>query len=284
MQLIRTNATLLSALQAQRQQGKRIGFVPTMGALHQGHISLIRISQQQTDFTVCSLFVNPTQFNDKKDLENYPRTEASDCEALAAVNCDLVYIPTVEEIYPPDLISPHFDFGELATVMEGKMRPGHFAGMAQVVHRLLDLVNPDALFMGQKDLQQFTIVKRMLQLMNSPIDLVCCPIVRENDGLAMSSRNVRLTTTERSLAPIIYSTLKSLKDPNYRLHFATPTAYIEHATKALNETNGMSVEYVSIVDTTTLQACDNWTNSAEKACCIAVRLGAIRLIDNVLFK
>ena len=165
MQIVRNNVELFNALAVARLQGKTIGFVPTMGALHQGHLSLIEESKKHCNITVCSIFVNPTQFNDKKDLEKYPRTEEADLKMLSAANCDIVYLPTVEDIYPIDWICPEFDFSNLDKVMEGAHRPGHFKGMSQVVHRLLWLVQPNKLFMGQKDFQQQTIVKKMLELL-----------------------------------------------------------------------------------------------------------------------
>jgi pantoate--beta-alanine ligase len=283
MIIVRTNAALISVLDTARQQGKRIGFVPTMGALHPGHLSLLKSAQQLTDFTVCSIFVNPTQFNDPSDLINYPRTEEQDCSYLKAANCDVVYLPSVDEIYPSNWEAPVFDFGELALVMEGEHRPGHFKGMSQVVFRLLQLVQPNALFMGQKDLQQFAIVRRMLRLMNSKIELICCPIIREVDGLAMSSRNVRLTAEERSLAPTLFQFLKILQAPNLSLHYTTPNDYLQYVELQLKTIPVIQLEYLQIVAVESLQDITHWTDAKEKAACIAVKLGKIRLIDNVLF-
>ena len=209
-----TSATQLAAhiQEVSQETTATIGFVPTMGALHDGHLSLLRQAQQRGNTTVCSIFVNPTQFNDPADLAKYPRPIAHDLDLLAAANCDIVFLPTVEEIYPNGTVWANpFVFGQLTTVMEGAHRPGHFDGMAQVVKRLLDIVTPHYIYMGQKDFQQQTIVKSMLQQMKSPCQLVCCPILREPDGLAMSSRNVRLNADERLLAPMIYKVLEIAK-------------------------------------------------------------------------
>ncbi len=280
MQIVRNNVELFNALAVARLQGKTIGFVPTMGALHQGHLSLIAESQTTCGITICSIFVNPTQFNDKNDLEKYPRTEEADLKMLSAVNCDVVYLPTVEDIYPEDWICPEFDFGDLDKVMEGAHRPGHFKGMSQVVHRLLWLVQPDKLFMGQKDFQQQTIVKKMLELLHWKTELVRCEIVRETDGLAKSSRNVRLNKEERQQALTISQVLFQLKKEN----FPSPNNFYKWAIAELEKQSLIKVEYVEIVDTTTLQAVDNWNTKQELVCCIAAKVGEVRLIDNVLIK
>ncbi len=280
MQIVRNNVELFNALAVARLQGNIIGFVPTMGALHQGHLSLITESQTTCDITICSIFVNPTQFNDKKDLEKYPRTEEADLKMLSAANCDVVYLPTVEDIYPADWICPEFDFGNLDKVMEGAHRPGHFKGMSQVVHRLLWLVQPNKIFMGQKDFQQQTIVKKMLALLNWKVELVRCDIVREADGLAMSSRNVRLNKDERQQALAISRTLLQLD----KIKFSSPIDFCNWAISELEKQSLIKVEYVEIVDTITLQAVDNWNTKQELVCCIAAKVGEVRLIDNVLIK
>ena len=280
MQIVRNNVELFNALAVARLQGKTIGFVPTMGALHQGHLSLIEESKKHCNITVCSIFVNPTQFNDKKDLEKYPRTEEADLKMLSAANCDIVYLPTVEDIYPIDWICPEFDFSNLDKVMEGAHRPGHFKGMSQVVHRLLWLVQPNKLFMGQKDFQQQTIVKKMLELLHWKTELVRCEIVREADGLAMSSRNVRLSKDERQQALSISQVLFQLKKEN----FSSPYDFCKWAISQLEKQSLIKVEYVEIVDKTTLQAVDNWNTKQELVCCIAAKVGEVRLIDNVLIK
>jgi len=279
MVVAKNNIALFNALALAQLQGKSIGFVPTMGALHQGHLSLIDASKKACDITVCSIFVNPTQFNDKKDLEKYPRTEEADLSMLSAANCDIVYLPTVDDIYPTDWICPEFDFGNLDKVMEGAHRPGHFKGMSQVVHRLLYLVQPDKLFMGQKDFQQLTIVRRMLQLLNWDIELVSCPIVRELDNVAMSSRNVRLSGSERASARSISKVLMHLN----KNQFASAKDFCQWAMYQLNLVEFVTAEYVEIVDTQTLQPISNWHEHKQLVCCIAAKVGEVRLIDNRIF-
>ena len=278
MKVVTNNIELFNALSNERLQGKTIGFVPTMGALHQGHLSLIVASKKTSDITVCSIFVNPTQFNDKKDLEKYPRTEEADLKLLLAANCDVVYLPSIDDIYPTDWVCPEFDFGDLDKVMEGAHRPGHFKGMSQVVHRLLWLVQPDKLFMGQKDFQQQTIVKKMLELLHWKTELVRCEIVREADGLAMSSRNVRLNEEERQQALAISKTLFQLD----KMRFSSPNDFCKWAIAELEKQSLIKVEYVETVDSNTLQAVDNWNTKQELVCCIAAKVGEVRLIDNVL--
>lgn len=247
-----------------------------MGALHEGHLALIQQSKIENDLTVCSIFVNPTQFNDANDLAKYPRTEEIDAKKLAAADCDILYLPSVEEVYPADWTSPNFDFGHLDSIMEGKMRPGHFKGMAQVVYRLLYLVRPLRLYMGQKDLQQFTIIKHLQEQFNLGFELVCAPIVREADGLAMSSRNIRLNQSERAIAPIIYQTLKAALNKQ----FSSIEAYLNFANDTLKKA-GLLVEYIQVVDRNTLLEISDWNQVNEKAICIAAQLGPIRLIDNI---
>ena len=218
--IISNTITHLSTILKSYSDKGTIGFVPTMGALHDGHLSLINISRKHCDYTVCSIFVNPTQFNDPKDLEKYPRPIENDIELLNSVGCDLLFLPEVSEIYPDGTSnSVTFDFGEMATAMEGQFRPGHFDGMAQVVNRLLEIVKPNFLFMGQKDFQQSAIVSKMLQLTHSEIKLVVCKTKREKDGLAMSSRNVRLSKENRYHAALIYKTLQWAKRNAKKMDF-----------------------------------------------------------------
>lgn len=279
MIIAKNNTELKNAIDNAKLNHQSIGFVPTMGALHQGHISLIENSKRLCDITVCSIFVNPTQFNDKKDLEKYPRTEEADTALLIKAECDILYMPTVDDIYPADWICPEFDFGNLDKVMEGAHRPGHFKGMSQVVHRLLYLVQPDKLFMGQKDFQQLTIVRRMLQLLNWDIELVSCPIVRELDNLAMSSRNVRLNGSERASARSISKVLMHLN----KNQFASAKDFCQWAMYQLNLVEFVTAEYVEIVDTQTLQPISNWHEHKQLVCCIAAKVGDVRLIDNRIF-
>lgn len=268
-------------LQKKRAQGDAIGFVPTMGALHKGHLSLIAQSKADNDCTVCSIFVNPTQFNDAADLDKYPRTTAQDIEVLTAAGNDVLFLPDVEEIYPPNIDTNNpYDFGDLANVMEGAFRPGHFDGMAQVVKRLLDIVLPDVLYMGQKDFQQLTIVRNMLVQMKSTIKLVMCPIIREADGLAMSSRNARLKPEHRQAAPIIHQILQAAKA---KINKASIASIKETALKALAQPD-FKAEYFEIADGISLQAVKSVKESDFLVACVAVWVGEIRLIDNVILK
>ena len=271
----------MTAYRADNPSRYKIGFVPTMGALHFGHLSLMREASNRCILTVCSIFVNPTQFNDPADLLKYPRPLSQDLNFLRGVQCDVAFVPDVAEIYPngTDWENP-FDFGTLTTVMEGAHRPGHFDGMAQVVKRLLDLVQPDFLYMGQKDFQQQTIVQAMLMQMNSPCQLVRCPIMRASDGLAMSSRNVRLSPEERDLAARLNAALclaKAQKDNG------TPAETRQKALDFLAQTPEFSIDYVEIVDSATLQPLQAWSDAAEAVICATVRLGSVRLLDNEIF-
>lgn len=278
MLLLKKVAALQKYLQAQIDYGQSIGFVPTMGALHQGHLSLIKNSKRETDISVCSIFVNPTQFNDSSDLDKYPRTISADIEKLESSECDVLFFPSVDEVYPNEPEPINLDFGYLDQPMEGANRPGHFAGMAQVVKRLLDIVKPHKLFMGQKDYQQAAIVRNMLSQLEMDVKLVVCPIVRENDGLAMSSRNVRLSKTQREMAPLISKTLIYAKS----VIETAPIGEIEkEAMKRLTIT-GMKSEYFEIVDGITLEPVSDVSNSNLIVACTAVNLGDIRLIDNMI--
>lgn len=268
-------------LDSLRKKQQSIGFVPTMGALHQGHLSLIKQSKSETDCTVCSIFVNPTQFGDAEDLEKYPRTTGRDIDLLTGANTDVLFLPSVDEIYPKDLrVEAPFDFGALATTMEGKYRIGHFDGVAQVVNRLLNIVEPNALFMGQKDYQQQAIIANMLQQLKSPIRLVTCPTMRENDGLAMSSRNMRLTEKERQLAVRISQALFQVQED------ATVLTLAETKAKALAHLDipAFNLDYFEIADGKTLQLIEDWGDAETVVACAAVYLGAVRLIDNVIVK
>lgn len=269
-------------LRAQKAAGQVIGFAPTMGALHEGHLSLIRQAHQQGALAVCSIFVNPTQFNEASDLEQYPKTEDKDIERLLSVGSEVVFLPNVPAIYPDGFaVGPTFEFGKLAERMEGAHRPGHFQGVAQVVHRLLEIVQPDQLFMGQKDFQQFTIIRAMLRQMGSPIELVVCPIQRAADGLALSSRNVRLTAEGRQAAPQIYQTLQWAKTA---LGQQNPAEISRLAMERLSQVPGFRPEYFEVVDAYTLEPIDQVEDHAEVVACTAVWVGQVRLIDNLLLK
>lgn len=281
MVLFKKVEELKAYLAAQRAKGRKIGYAPTMGALHQGHASLIKKAKAENDVSICSIFVNPTQFNDPADLEKYPRTEEADMALLESMRNDVLFYPNAEEIYPKDLVIPTFDFGKIDKVMEGFYRPGHFDGVVQVVYRLLDIVEPDRLYMGQKDFQQFTLIYHMLQQMGSKTELVVCPIIREEDGLALSSRNVRLTKDNRANAPIISKTLHSLND---WLSSHSVKQVKEKALTKLGSLPDFKPEYLDIVDGYSLQPITDFEESPYVVACAAVWTGKIRLIDNVILK
>ena len=268
-------------LQQFREKKQSIGFVPTMGALHRGHLSLIKKAKAESEIVVCSIFVNPTQFNDASDLEKYPRTAGDDINLLTSEYTDVLFMPPAEEVYPKGLdTSLKLDFGDLASVMEGKFRSGHFDGMAQVVKRLLDIVQPSHLFMGQKDFQQLTIVRSMLTQLNMNINLVMCPIIREKDGLAMSSRNVRLTPKHRK-SDILLS--KTLKEAKKLINKKSPQEIKAFAMEELSISE-FKPEYFDIVDGITLQDIDDFEGTKFAVACTAVWVGEVRLIDNLVLK
>lgn len=271
---------LQTALTVERQRGQRIGFVPTMGALHQGHISLVERCLADNGCCVVSLFVNPTQFNDPKDLESYPRTPEKDAEMLEKAGCTYLFEPSVQEMYPvPDARA--FQFGTLETVMEGAYRPGHFNGVAQIVSRLFECVKPDRAYFGEKDFQQLAIIRTLVEQLMVPIDLVSCPIIRESDGLAMSSRNKRLTVNEREKAPMIAHLLSESRI------FATEnsvSATIRYVCDGFTQEPVFRMDYFDIVDGRTLQTVNEWSDSNYIVGCIAVYCGSVRLIDNIVYK
>lgn len=252
-----------------------------MGALHEGHISLITLAKKEADLVVCSIFVNPSQFNNSEDLLKYPRTLEKDTALLNASGCDVLFIPSVEEIYPAGLdVKVQLDLGNLDKVMEGVFRPGHFKGMLEVVKRLLDIVSPDLLIMGQKDFQQFTLVQHMIQQLKIPVKLKIGQTLRESDGLAMSSRNVRLTPEWREKVPIIYKSLLFIQSKIGKLNISE--ILMESAN--LLQQKGLKVEYLEIVDGKTLISVKNPDNHRFIIACIAIWAGEIRLIDNILLK
>ena len=282
MKVFKKIVDLQNALFDERKQGKNVGLVPTMGALHEGHASLVRRSVSENEVTVVSVFVNPTQFNDKNDLKNYPRDLEADCRLLEACGADYVLAPEVEEMYPtPD--TRHFEFPPVSTVMEGAHRPGHFNGVCQVVSRLFYIVRPDRAYFGEKDWQQIAVVKAMVRQLGLGVQIVECEIVRDDDGLARSSRNTLLSADERAIAPAIY---KALKDS---LTYAKKHALKETHDKVvadINKVDGLDVEYYSIVDGNTLQDVAEWEDSAYIVGCITVYCGKtpIRLIDHIKYK
>lgn len=273
---------LQNELFAVRKDGKSVGLVPTMGALHEGHASLVKRSVKENDVTVVSVFLNPTQFNDKGDLDRYPRMLDADCELLEKVGADYVLAPSVEEMYPiPD--TRKFEFPPVSTVMEGAKRPGHFNGVCQVVSRLFYIVRPDRAYLGKKDWQQIAVIKQLVKYIGMPIQIVECETIREKDGLAKSSRNTLLSEEERAIAPKIYQALK------VGVAFSKTHSVQETHDKVVNDINavdGLDVEYFSIVDGNTLLDVDSWDDSDSIVGCITVYCGKtpIRLIDHITFR
>lgn len=257
--------------------GKTIGFVPTMGALHAGHIALLNRATIENDVTVCSIFVNPIQFNNREDLKNYPRPIEDDIRKLNDIACDLLLYPTVEEMYPLP-VPDKYDFGPLDRVMEGKFRPGHFNGVAVVVRKLFEIVMPDKAYFGLKDYQQLRVIQTLTEKLKFPVEIVPCLTFREKDGLAMSSRNVRLTKTERRIAPAIYKVLQEVKERAGKVEIADLEQW---AVDQLNKYEEMDVEYLNIVDAETLLPIIKWSDADKVIACAAVNVGKIRLIDNI---
>lgn len=280
MKVICTISELQNELSQLRCAGKSLGFVPTMGALHQGHASLVKRSVAENDVTVVSVFVNPTQFNDKNDLKNYPRDLQSDCKLLEAIGADIVFAPEVEEMYPePD--TRIFSFAPLDTVMEGGCRPGHFNGVAQIVSKLFYAVTPDKAYFGEKDFQQLAIIREMVRQLDIKVEIVGCPIVREGDGLALSSRNMLLSAEERERALTISRTLFESVEYAATHTLAQTKSFVEGV---INETDGLQLEYFQIVDGNTLQEVKEWGDCDYLVGCIALFCGKIRLIDNIKYK
>lgn len=275
-----TSAGLLSGkIAAHKKAGRSVGFVPTMGALHRGHLSLLDACRSMNEISVVSIFVNPTQFNDPADLTKYPRDLARDLSMLEDEDCNLAFCPDVQEIYPePDTRT--FNFGGLDSTMEGRSRPGHFNGVAQVVSRLLDLVQPDRLYMGMKDFQQVAIVRRMIHDLGYSVELVTCPTVRETDGLAMSSRNALLSTEQRELATLIPETLFAAREMAADHTVSEIKTFVE---EKLGNRQGMTMDYFEVVDEISLRPLPETADKKAAVACIAVRVGEVRLIDNVYF-
>ena len=278
MQVVKHINELRLVVNDKRKEGLSIGFVPTMGALHQGHLSLVEQAGKQTGFVVVSIFVNPTQFNDKGDLERYPRNLQKDIDLLDQSSCGLIFAPEAEEIYPePD--TRQFDFGVLEQVMEGKFRPGHFNGVAQVVSTLFEIVQPDKAFFGQKDFQQLAIIQEMVRKLNLPVEVISCPIIRENDGLAMSSRNMLLDPEQRANAAHISATLFAALHKTKQLSVDELCKWV---IDRINKNQFLNSEYFEIVNTKTLLPVKSWEDPCQKVGCVAVQCGKIRLIDNII--
>lgn len=275
METITNSEELRRALGSRNRSG--IGFVPTMGALHAGHRSLVECARRECATVVVSVFVNPTQFNDKTDLKNYPRTPEADLRLLEEVGADYVFMPSVEEVYPePDTRT--FDFGMIDKVMEGATRPGHFNGVAQVVSRLFDLVKPAKAYFGEKDFQQIAVIREMVRQLRIPVEIIPCPIVRGEDGLALSSRNTLLDTDHRTAAPYIYKVLKAAVEKS---HQTTPDQLAAWVTAQVESNPLLKVIYFQVVDAATMQQVRTWEESPAIQGCIAVQAGDIRLIDNI---
>ena len=279
MKIIRTVRELQEAVEMHRSQGHSIGLVPTMGALHQGHLSLMNRAREDNEIVVASVFVNPTQFNNPDDLRTYPRTEEADCQAMESIGVDYAFIPTVEEIYPePD--TRVFDLGPVAEVMEGAMRPGHFNGVAQIVSKLFAWTLPTRAYFGEKDYQQIAVIRKMAQLEGFNFDIVACPILRHEDGLAMSSRNVRLTPEQRGIAPMIRKVLLEsleLKDAK------TVSEVKQFVKEKIDSVKGLTTEYYEIVDSKTMQPIAEWADAETAVGCVTVYCGEVRLIDNITY-
>lgn len=277
MEVFETIAGLRGRLKSV-QRGS-IGFVPTMGALHQGHLTLVAESKKHGGCTVVSIFVNPTQFNNPDDLKRYPRDTAGDLEKLRSAGCDIVFIPPVEEIYP-DSVRQVYPLGTLETLMEGRFRPGHFQGVAMVVHRLFDIVKPDRAFFGEKDFQQLAIIRKLTADLALPIEIVPVATQREPDGLAMSSRNLLLTPDHRAIAPLLYRTLSRAKE---MVSLSSPEEIRLWVAAELGKEPLLELEYFEIADATTLQPVEAWNAHQQVVACIAAWAGKVRLIDNLKF-
>lgn len=281
MILFKNSLQIQDFLKKKRLSSLRTGFVPTMGALHKGHLSLLERSKNENNLTICSIFVNPTQFNDPDDYKKYPVTIEQDIYLLENSGCDLLFMPSVMEIYPDGIENlNHYNLGYLELILEGKYRPGHFQGVCQVVHKLLEIVMPDHLYLGQKDFQQCMVIKKLIELigLSENINTVICPTFRESNGLAMSSRNQRLTEEEREKAATISATLKFIKD---NLKPGTTELIKMNAEQMLTE-KGFEIDYLEIADAETLQGCKFWDGKSKIMALAAAIINKVRLIDNMI--
>ena len=279
MIVIKRASLLRTYLDEETANNSQVGFVPTMGALHEGHLSLIEAARKENAIVVCSIFVNPTQFNDPKDFEKYPVTIEADIELLEKAGANVLFLPTVAEIYPNGTGQlPSYDLGYLETILEGKYRPGHFQGVCQVMDRLMQVVKPDNLYMGQKDYQQCMVVKKLIQLTSIKVNLHTCPTLRESDGLAMSSRNRRLNADERQKSVIVSGVLNRIRNT---VQPGPLEPIISAAEQALTE-NGFKVDYVAIAGADNLELSDEWDGTRPLVTLAAVHLNEVRLIDNML--
>jgi pantoate--beta-alanine ligase len=278
MEIFETIAATRAYLSRQKKEGKTIGFVPTMGALHQGHLSLLQQANLDNDLVVCSIFVNPIQFNKPEDLQKYPRTLDQDIVQLRAIACDVLFVPSVQEMYPEPVLEK-FDFGQLDKVLEGAFRPGHFNGVAVVVKKLFDIVMPDKAYFGMKDFQQLRIIQTMVATLNLPVEIVPQPTMREKDGLAMSSRNLRLSPKERLIAPAIYRILLGISEKLSNHSAREAEAW---GVRQLNKYDEFRLEYLSIVGVNNLLPFHDGQEKQGAIVCVAVHLGKVRLIDNLI--
>ncbi|HKK61607.1 MAG TPA: pantoate--beta-alanine ligase [Bacteroidales bacterium] len=281
MIICQSSADLTMHLSSIQATASTVGFVPTMGALHQGHISLLNCAKKTTDFSVVSIFVNPTQFNDLEDYKKYPRDVEHDLQRLEAAGCHLVFLPSQDDIYPGGAVEKEYDLGGLDEVMEGPMRPGHFNGVAMVVHRLFQLVQPTDAFFGEKGFQQLAIITYLVRSLQLNVTIHGCPILREVNGLAMSSRNERLTPEQRANAATIYATLQLARE--YWHNFTFTSEIKEFVVNKINENPYLEVEYFDLVEARTLEEIENIDEADEPVGCVAAYAGNIRLIDNIRF-
>lgn len=279
MIVYRTRQDLSQHLKTWQEQGKTIGLVPTMGALHEGHLSLVRQASSENNVVVVSIFVNPTQFNDPVDLENYPRQLEADLDLLQSMQVSIAFTPAIREMYPEEDLRT-FDLGGLDQLLEGAHRQGHFTGVAQIVSKLFDLIKPTRAYFGQKDFQQLVIIRRLVELLQMEIEIVPCPTVREQDGLAMSSRNMLLSDEERKAAPFIHQTLRLAREKKGSM---TPDEVRTWVVSHFQNQRLMHLEYFDIVEDKGLESVSDWSQPVNKVGCIAVQFGGVRLIDNLNF-
>ena len=277
MEIFRTRAEVQMYLEKVKIDGNSIGFVPTMGALHEGHLSLIDAACRKADVVVCSIFVNPTQFSDKNDLENYPRPIEDDIQKLESANCDVLFLPEVDEMYNSD-DNWHIKLNDLDTILEGEIRPGHYQGVTQIVKKLFDIVRPDYAFFGQKDFQQFVVISYMVKKLGISVQLIRCPIIRENDGLAMSSRNVNLSVEDRQNALSLFNSLTKAKEEFGHLSI---TQVKQNAINYLSKAAGIKMEYFELYDIKTFEPASS-TQAENVIALVAARVGNIRIIDNMI--
>ncbi len=279
MILYKKKTDLILKINSLKKRRKTIGFVATMGALHKGHLSLIKASQKQNDITVCSIFVNPTQFNDSNDFNKYPVTLEKDILQLTEANTDILFLPDIDEIYPEGKPTEHYDLGELETILEGEYRPGHFQGVCQVLHRLFNIVEPHKAYFGQKDYQQCMVIKKLVSFLQLPIEIVIHPTVREPSGLAMSSRNLRLNEDDKQRAVALYNALLFIKENRAKTNLAEVQ---ENVAQIITNAGFEKIDYIAICDAETLQPIEIKNSAKPKVALVAAYIGGVRLIDNML--